>query len=185
MRRGGLGLALFLLVLVSAAACGPPGPAVWVAVAEESCPAGKVDRPGFERAVVERVRAESGGLDFWTGERIPAGAFQVDHVMPWGEALCSGLSEASHEAFYNDPANLVAASASVNAAKSDWWPGSCSSGAKRRPTGSCVGGGWSPPDPDRRCVFLDRYTAVKRRWGLSVDVAEVEDLIAERAHCAL
>jgi hypothetical protein len=89
---------------------------------------------------------------------------QIDHVVALAEAWDSGADRwdaARREAFANDmdePRALVAASAASNQAKSD--------GDPRQ---------WLPV-PDDQCRYVDAWVAVKYRWGLSADAAEVDVL---------
>jgi hypothetical protein len=89
---------------------------------------------------------------------------QIDHVVALAEAWDSGADrwdDARREAFANDmgePRALVAASAASNQAKSDRDPRQ-----------------WLPI-PEDQCRYVDAWVAVKYRWGLSADAAEVDVL---------
>ncbi|MFN0089665.1 MAG: hypothetical protein ACKVWR_05260 [Acidimicrobiales bacterium] len=148
----------------------------------EACPDPLPDRPSFAPGVRDAVLAGAAGLDRWTGGPLPA-AWQVDHVLAWREALCSGLAVGERHAFYSYAPNLAATASAVNAAKSDWGPGSCREPAARRATGSCPGGGWTPPDQSARCWFAVTWLATKARFALGVDPEEAAQLTAERARC--
>ncbi len=89
----------------------------------------------------------------------------VDHLVALHEAWQSGAAawdEASREAFANDlgyPGSLVAVSAASNQSKGDRDPGE-----------------WRPPRAQAWCRFATDWVAVKYRWGLSADRAEIDAL---------
>jgi len=94
---------------------------------------------------------------------------QVDHVVPLREATRSGARSWTDEqrtAFYNDPANLWAVSASSNASKGDSDPA-----------------WWRPPDRSVWCDYASTYAAVKTTYRLTVDTAERDALAAMLATC--
>jgi Protein of unknown function (DUF1524) len=93
-----------------------------------------------------------------------AAELDIDHVVALAEAWRSGASTWPPErrlAYANDldPDTLIAVTTASNAAKSDRDPAS-----------------WQPPDPADRCRFATAWTAVKVRWGLTADAAEVAAL---------
>jgi hypothetical protein len=96
--------------------------------------------------------------------------FDVDHVVPLADAWASGArrwSDARREAFANDlgdARSLVAVTASSNRSKSDQDPGE-----------------WLPDE--RRCRYVRDWTAVKLRWDLAADPAEVADLTRRARRC--
>ena len=91
--------------------------------------------------------------------------FDIDHVVALGEAWRSGASAWTPErrlAFANhldDPAALIAVTASTNRSKGDRDPAS-----------------WQPPNRDAWCGFATAWTTVKVQWGLTADQAEVNAL---------
>ncbi|MEU9233480.1 HNH endonuclease family protein [Streptomyces subrutilus] len=105
-------------------------------------------------------------------EVTPAGALDIDHMVPLAEAWDSGAAEwtpARREAYANDqgqPASLVAVTARSNRQKADQDPAE-----------------WLPPAPDALCRYGAEWTATKLRWGLAVDEAERERLWDIAAGC--
>lgn len=100
-----------------------------------------------------------------------AGDLDIDHVVALAEAWRSGASSWAPErrlAYANDlePDTLVAVTRAANAAKSDRDPAS-----------------WQPSDPGARCRFAIAWTAVKVRWGLTADAAEVAALRSVLGGC--
>lgn len=98
--------------------------------------------------------------------------FDIDHVVALGEAWRSGASSwtpEEREAFANnldDPAALIAVTASTNRSKGDRDPAS-----------------WQPPNRDAWCEFATAWTTVKVEWGLTADQAEVDALRNMLAGC--
>ncbi|MFF0409116.1 HNH endonuclease family protein [Kitasatospora sp. NPDC004745] len=96
----------------------------------------------------------------------------VDHVVPLAEAWDSGASNWSakqREQYANDldePRALIAVSAKSNRSKADKDPAD-----------------WMPPAAGYACTYLADWTAVKTRWGLSVDAREVDALHRIAAGC--
>ena len=86
--------------------------------------------------------------------------FQVDHVVALAEAWDSGAAAWPADlraAIYNDQIDqLLVVSSSSNGSKSDGDPAD-----------------WRPPDPAAWCDFAQRWVAVKVRYQLSADPAEV------------
>ncbi|GAA1607217.1 HNH endonuclease family protein [Streptomyces globosus] len=117
----------------------------------------------------------TGGL-WWSyydeREVTPAGALDIDHVVPLAEAWDSGASAwtaARREAYANDQgasASLVAVTAASNRAKGDKDPAQ-----------------WLPPSADALCRYGAEWTATKLRWGLAVDEAELDRLRDIAAGC--
>ncbi|MFC4004888.1 HNH endonuclease family protein [Prauserella oleivorans] len=94
-------------------------------------------------------------------------ALDVDHLVPLAEVARSGArgwSEAQREAYANDPAVLVAVSASSNRAKGDQDPAD-----------------WLPERD--RCGYAARWVQTKHRYRLTVDPAEAHALRSVLAHC--
>lgn len=94
---------------------------------------------------------------------------QIDHRVPLGEAVRSGAAgwtRAQRQRFYNDRANLVAASVHSNTSKGDDDP------ARWRPTNRAA---W--------CGYATAYVATKHTYRLSVDRAEQDALAAMLATC--
>jgi hypothetical protein len=98
------------------------------------------------------------------------GRLDIDHLVPLAEAWDSGArswTPQSRERFANDLGerrSLVAVTGSVNRAKADQDPGS-----------------WMPQRA--RCRYLREWVAVKHRWALSVDEAELAALTSLVAGC--
>ncbi|MGW2275749.1 HNH endonuclease family protein [Streptomyces yangpuensis] len=105
-------------------------------------------------------------------EVTPAGALDIDHMVPLAEAWDSGASgwtAARREAYANDQgqaASLVAVTARSNRAKADRDPAE-----------------WLPPSADALCRYGAEWTATKLRWGLAVDEAERDRLLDIAAGC--
>ncbi|WP_084468096.1 HNH endonuclease family protein [Actinokineospora inagensis] len=90
-----------------------------------------------------------------------AADLQIDHIVPLAEAARSGARDwtaAQRSAYYNDTTNLIAVTARSNTQKSDGDP------AKWRPTRTY----W--------CDYATAYVAVKVKYKLSVDDAELAAL---------
>lgn len=98
------------------------------------------------------------------------GRLDIDHMVPLAEAWDSGArswTPESREHFANDLGDrrsLVAVTGSVNRSKADQDPGS-----------------WMPQRA--RCRYLREWVAVKHRWALSVDEAEMAALTTLAAGC--
>ncbi|MGW2272569.1 HNH endonuclease family protein [Streptomyces yangpuensis] len=105
-------------------------------------------------------------------EVTPAGALDIDHMVPLAEAWDSGASAwtaARREAYANDQgqqASLVAVTARSNRSKADQDPAE-----------------WLPPSADALCRYGAEWTATKLRWGLAVDEAERDRLLDIAAGC--
>lgn len=88
-------------------------------------------------------------------------SFDIDHLVPLAEAWGSGSrrwGDARRDHYSNDLGyrfSLIAVSASSNRSKGDSDPAE-----------------WLPPRRAYWCTYAKQYTAVKWRWGLSVDRAE-------------
>lgn len=100
-----------------------------------------------------------------------ASAVQIDHMVPVHEAWGSGArrwTQARRIAFYNDlgyAGSLNAQTSSLNSSKQ-------ASGPEQ----------WMPPT--NWCKYIAQWTAVKARWGLTVDNAEKAALIKYADKCA-
>ncbi|MBM7773551.1 hypothetical protein JOD54_003755 [Actinokineospora baliensis] len=95
-------------------------------------------------------------------------ALQIDHIVPIAEANRSGArnwTAPQRAAYYNDPANLVAVTARSNQSKSDGDPGK-----------------WSPTQ-GYWCDYATGYIAVKVKYKLTVDDAELAGLTKMLATC--
>lgn len=90
----------------------------------------------------------------------------IDHLVPLANAHAAGgwqWDSAKREAYANDlddPNTLQAVGASVNRAKGDRAPDE-----------------WLPPDPARRCTYVNQWTEVKSRWGLSMTQPETTAIL--------
>lgn len=97
---------------------------------------------------------------------------EIDHVVPLAEAWRSGAwawGPARRVAFANDldePRALAAVTAAANQAKRDRDPAA-----------------WQPSNRDAWCDYADAWVAVKLRWGLTADEAEVQALRSMLAGC--
>ncbi|MFD5890571.1 HNH endonuclease family protein [Streptomyces sp. NPDC060334] len=102
----------------------------------------------------------------------PAGALDIDHMVPLAEAWDSGASAwtaARREAYANDlgqETSLVAVTARSNRQKSDQDPAE-----------------WLPPSADALCRYGAEWTATKLRWRLAVDELERDRLLDIAAGC--
>lgn len=96
----------------------------------------------------------------------------IDHRVPLAEAFdsgASGWSAEERERYANDlddPRSLLAVTAGENRSKAD----------KDPPR-------WIPTDPTVLCRYAADWTAVKIRWGLSVDADERGWLLSMAAAC--
>ena len=96
----------------------------------------------------------------------------VDHVVPLGEAWASGAdtwSAERRELFANDlgfPRTLIAVTVNANRAKGD--------------SGTVT---WKPPLRSYWCTYAEDWVAIKVRWGLTADPAEVVVLAEMLATC--
>lgn len=95
------------------------------------------------------------------------GEIQIDHVVALNEAWGSGAwrwSADRRRAFANDladPRTLIAVTGTSNQSKSDRDPAS-----------------WMPPNRADHCRYAADWTAIKARWGLSMDRFEWDTLTA-------
>jgi hypothetical protein len=102
------------------------------------------------------------------------GELDVDHVVALAEAWDSGASAwdgTRRRDFANDlgyAGSLIAVTASSNRSKSDHDPA-----------------GWMPPRRESWCSFATDWVAVKVRWNLGADQAEISALRNAFATCAL
>ncbi|MFD9356406.1 HNH endonuclease family protein [Streptomyces sp. NPDC060031] len=102
----------------------------------------------------------------------PAGALDIDHLVPLAEAWDSGASSWTaqrREAYANDQgqlSSLVAVTARSNRSKADQDPAE-----------------WLPPSADALCRYGAEWTATKLRWGLAVDELERDRLLELAAGC--
>jgi len=96
----------------------------------------------------------------------------IDHVVALAEAWASGARRWSadrRQSFANDLGDdraLVAVTDTVNQSKSDGDPAE-----------------WLPPHAAARCRYTGDWVAVKIRWGLSVDRAELDALTSLADQC--
>ncbi|MEV0584501.1 HNH endonuclease family protein [Nonomuraea sp. NPDC050310] len=101
-----------------------------------------------------------------------ASGLDVDHLVPLAEAWDSGArtwDAAKREAYANDltdPWHLVAVTARSNRSKADQDPYT-----------------WQPPVEGVRCQYAAEWTAIKLRWGLTIDAAEQQALTDLGAAC--
>jgi proprotein convertase P-domain-containing protein/uncharacterized protein DUF1524 len=96
----------------------------------------------------------------------------IDHMVPLAEAWDSGArtwTAAQREAYANDLGDarpLVAVTDNVNQSKSDADPAE-----------------WMPSLSSVYCRYITEWTAVKTRWGLTVDSAEKSSLTSYASAC--
>jgi hypothetical protein len=96
----------------------------------------------------------------------------IDHVVPLGEVWTSGgydWSASRREAYANDLGDdrtLEAVTDNVNQSKGDRDPAN-----------------WMPPAASATCKYIDYWVAVKTRWGLTADDAEISALDGFAAGC--
>ncbi|MFE4602014.1 HNH endonuclease family protein [Kitasatospora indigofera] len=101
-----------------------------------------------------------------------AAGLDVDHMVPLAEAWDSGASNWSsteRQAYANDldePRALIAVTAKSNRSKADKDPAD-----------------WLPTNTGYRCTYIADWTAVKTRWGLTVDQREADALHRLAADC--
>lgn len=105
----------------------------------------------------------------YTGEtlRVPSRLVDIDHLVPLGEAHRSGgwaWPADRRMAYYNDLSGLVAASPRSNRSKSDRDPAE-----------------WMPTVD--RCGYARAWIAIKARWQLSMDAAEIMALGKALGEC--
>ncbi|SDS73686.1 Protein of unknown function [Actinoplanes derwentensis] len=119
--------------------------------------------------------ALSGGawLSYYDGETwTDPSDLDIDHMVPLAESWDSGSrnwTSAQREAYANDIGDarpLVAVTDNVNQSKSDQDPAE-----------------WIPSLASVRCRYITEWTAVKTRWGLTVDTAEKSALTTYAAAC--
>ncbi|WP_327136292.1 HNH endonuclease family protein (plasmid) [Streptomyces sp. NBC_01343] len=119
----------------------------------------------------------TGGVwwSYYDEQRVtPAGALDIDHMVPLAEAWDSGASSWTaqrREAYANDlgqESSLVAVTARSNRSKADQDPAQ-----------------WLPPSAsqDVLCQYTAEWTATKLRWGLTVDEPERDRLLDIAAGC--
>ncbi|WP_308295211.1 HNH endonuclease family protein [Streptomyces sp. PSAA01] len=104
-----------------------------------------------------------------------ARGLDIDHLVPLAEAWdsgASGWSALERQRYANDLGNaraLVAVSARENRSKADQDPRE-----------------WRPTDPGALCRYIEEWTVVKSRWGLSADPGEAAALttLADGCHDA-
>ncbi|GLZ42383.1 HNH endonuclease family protein [Actinokineospora sp. NBRC 105648] len=131
-------------------------------------------RDGDGETVDAQCRATCPKATCWTSRyddvttKDPAD-LQIDHIVPIAEANRSGARDWTAEqraAYYNDTTNLVAVSGRSNQQKSDGDP------AKWRPVRTY----W--------CDYATAYVAVKTKYKLTVDDAELAELTRMLGSCA-
>lgn len=112
-------------------------------------------------------------LSYYDGETWTATSdLDIDHMVPLAEAWDSGArtwTAAQRNAYANDLGDdrtLVAVTDNVNQSKSDSDPAE-----------------WMPPLASVYCRYITEWTAVKTRWGLSVDTTEKASLTSYAAAC--
>ncbi|MFC7327256.1 HNH endonuclease family protein [Marinactinospora rubrisoli] len=124
--------------------------------------------------VGDGCRISGGEWDsYYDGQRVGnASGLDIDHVVPLAEAWDSGASEWRAERrmrYANDLGDaraLVAVTARQNRSKADKDPAE-----------------WLPALSDAHCRYVTEWTAVKLRWGLTVDTREREALTSLAAGC--
>ena len=124
--------------------------------------------------VGERCRLTGGEWTSYYDDRVhtEARGLDIDHVVPLAEAWDSGASEwptARRRDYANDldePVALAAVTARENRQKADKDPSE-----------------WLPSATAAHCRYATEWTAVKTRWGLTVDPAEHSALVTLADGC--
>lgn len=110
--------------------------------------------------------------DPYSDTDLPSTRIDIDHVVALGDAWQTGAFDerawtaARREQFANDPANLLAVSASLNRGKGD------------RNAAS-----WLPPTRAYRCAYVARQITIKLRYGLWVTPPERDTMAAVLTTC--
>ena len=111
--------------------------------------------------------------DPYTGTRITvAHDLDIDHMVPLSNAWTSGAwawapaQRVAYANFLEDPAHLIAVSASANRSKGDRSPDE-----------------WRPPNQSFWCTYAVDWIDVKTRWTLSVSAPERQALGSMLATC--
>lgn len=120
------------------------------------------------------ITADTGSWESWYDDTTVTSrtGIDIDHLIPLAEAWDSGASDWSageREQYANDlgdPRSLLAVTARSNRSKSDQDVSE-----------------WLPPDSSVHCRYVADWTAVKTRWGLSVDLAEQAALLDTSSGC--
>lgn len=121
-----------------------------------------------------RCALSGGSWHSWYDETTIDGprGIDIDHMVPLAEAWDSGASSwtaARREAFANDLGDvraLQAVSARSNRSKADRDPAE-----------------WMPPADSATCRYVADWAAIKHRWQLNVDNAELNALQQHAADC--
>ena len=90
----------------------------------------------------------------------------IEHIVAWAEARASGLTCDVAQTFVNDPLNVAVAYPTLN----------------RHEKAAKDIAQWQPDH--NKCWFADRVRRVKEKYGLSMDLAEREELDAILASCS-
>ena len=121
-------------------------------------------------SVTDRCDAEGEWLSWLDGEYLSdEGDLEIDHLVALAEAHRSGAwrwTEKQRREFSNDEATLSAVSRSANRAKSDHDPAT-----------------WRPPAESVWCRYAREWIAIKRKYDLAADRAEVGALSAMLDSC--
>ena len=112
--------------------------------------------------------------DPYTGERIhytkaDAAQVAVDHVVALAVSWdlgAAGWSAQQRRDFANDPRNLLATTATANAAKGDRTPSR-----------------WRPSTPAGRCLYAQRYIQVSAAYALPITTADRTALLQNLSDC--
>ena len=142
-----------------------------VVAPEQRCSPYRSDDYSYPQSVEASIVRELGGIySPYTGERFASTRqTDIEHMVARSEAHDSGLcraTPATRRAFARDLLNLTLASPGLNR------------GAK----GARDAAEWMPQR--NRCWFAARVVAVRRRWGLTVDVREANALEAVLSGCS-
>lgn len=112
-------------------------------------------------------------MDHYTGTRTTdARKLDIDHLVPLKEAHVSGAylwtkeKRREYANFLRDPYHLLAVSFSENRKKGDKDPAE-----------------WMPPNSSYHCTYLQHWVDVKRKWDLSMDIAEAGFIRQRLAAC--
>jgi uncharacterized protein DUF1524 len=106
----------------------------------------------------------------YTGETIYATMkVDIDHIVPLKHAHLNGgenWSRSKKKKFANDPENLLATTASANRSKGFKGPDE-----------------WMPPLEFYHCEYIERWTAIKEKYGLTSSEAEKKKVEDVQAGC--
>ena len=127
------------------------------------------DDYGYPSTIEDRIVESQGGVFSPYSMRCFGSTAETDieHIVAAVEAHESGMWDATEDekdAFARDLANLTLASPELNSKKSGKDPSE-----------------WMPEN--NRCWYVGKYVEIKRKYGLSMDQAEADSVLAVYATC--